>query len=193
MYRYGYLWSVHSLYNWWRDQGRAGASHGYASIDIRRRTRRYRHRYRYSRFTPLTHLFGHLGRGRVAAVGAVAVLPEPHGRVRGAPLARLEMPPLALWVLTSRHTNHLPPGRVQGRCRLGQVHTRATSRHHQPFLALPHRCGRGFDEGGILCCIYRPLSFFFACETSGYPLELVNCFAPPPKEYVFPKDLYPFE
>ena len=24
VYRYGYLWSVHSLYNWWRDQGRAG-------------------------------------------------------------------------------------------------------------------------------------------------------------------------
>ena len=29
--------------------------------------------------------------------------------------------------------------------------------------------------------------------TTGYPLELVNCFAPPPKEYVFPKDLYPFD
>lgn len=27
----------------------------------------------------------------------------------------------------------------------------------------------------------------------GYPLELVNCFAPPAREYVFPRDLYPLE
>lgn len=30
---------------------------------------------------------------------------------------------------------------------------------------------------------YSPFSF-------GYPLELVNCLSPPPKEYVFPRDLY---
>lgn len=29
--------------------------------------------------------------------------------------------------------------------------------------------------------------------TRGYPFELINCFAPPEKEYVFPKDLYPYE
>jgi hypothetical protein len=33
----------------------------------------------------------------------------------------------------------------------------------------------------------------FSPFRTGYPLELVNCFAPPTKEYVFPKDLYPFE
>ena len=27
----------------------------------------------------------------------------------------------------------------------------------------------------------------------GYPLELINCFAPPAQEYVFPRDLYPIE
>lgn len=27
----------------------------------------------------------------------------------------------------------------------------------------------------------------------GYPLELINCFAPPAREYVFPRDLYPIE
>eukprot|EP00611_Tribonema_gayanum_P021189 TRINITY_DN4026_c1_g1_i1.p2 TRINITY_DN4026_c1_g1~~TRINITY_DN4026_c1_g1_i1.p2 ORF type:complete len:152 (-),score=41.29 TRINITY_DN4026_c1_g1_i1:283-738(-) len=26
VYRYGYLWAVHSLYYWWRDQGRAEAA-----------------------------------------------------------------------------------------------------------------------------------------------------------------------
>lgn len=27
----------------------------------------------------------------------------------------------------------------------------------------------------------------------GYPLELINCIAPPTKEYIFPRDLYPYE
>jgi hypothetical protein len=31
----------------------------------------------------------------------------------------------------------------------------------------------------------------FSPFTLGFPLELINCFAPPSKEYVFPRDLYP--
>jgi hypothetical protein len=29
--------------------------------------------------------------------------------------------------------------------------------------------------------------------TLGFPLELVNCIAPPPREYEFPRDLYHYE
>ena len=31
----------------------------------------------------------------------------------------------------------------------------------------------------------------FSPFTTGFPLELINCFAPPSKEYIFPRDLYP--
>ena len=27
----------------------------------------------------------------------------------------------------------------------------------------------------------------------GYSLDFINCFAPPTREYVFPRDLYPYE
>ena len=40
--------------------------------------------------------------------------------------------------------------------------------------------------------LLRSLINRFSPFRTGYPLELVNCFAPPPKEYIFPKDLYPY-
>ena len=39
--------------------------------------------------------------------------------------------------------------------------------------------------------IFRNLVNRFSPFTTGYPLELVNCFASPQKEYIFPRDLYP--
>ena len=40
--------------------------------------------------------------------------------------------------------------------------------------------------------ILRNIINLYSPITLGYPLELVNCFAPPAEEYVFPQDLHPF-
>ena len=37
----------------------------------------------------------------------------------------------------------------------------------------------------------RAIIDWFSPFFTGYPLELVNCFTPPAKEYEFPRDLYP--
>ena len=95
VYRYGYLWSVHSLYNWWRDQGRAEEG----SLQ--------------SELSPCY-------------------------------LNRMDVTEVAVgW-------------------------------------------------GKYTLELLRSLINRFSPFRTGYPLELVNCFAPPPKEYIFPKDLYPY-
>lgn len=94
VYRYGYLWSVHSLYYWWRDQGRAeGAS-------------------QQSELSPCY-------------------------------LNRMDASEVAI--------------------------------------------GWGKYSLEVLRNVINRYSPF----STGYPLELVNCFAPPSKEYEFPRDLYP--
>ena len=94
VYRYGYLWAVHSLYYWWRDQGRAESG----SIQ--------------SELSPCY-------------------------------LNRIDASEVAVgW----------------GKYSLELLRT-AINRY-SPF-------------------------------TTGYPLELVNCFAAEPQEYEFPRDLYP--
>ena len=39
--------------------------------------------------------------------------------------------------------------------------------------------------------LFRAFVNRFSPFTTGFPLELINCFAPPSKEYIFPRDLYP--
>ena len=96
VYRYGYLWSVHSLYYWWRDQG-------------------------------------------IAEAGSLQAAYSP------CYLNRMDATEVAVgW----------------GKVVLEGL--RALVNKYSPF-------------------------------TLGFPLELVNCFAPPPREYVFPRDLYHYD
>ena len=41
--------------------------------------------------------------------------------------------------------------------------------------------------------LLRALVNKFSPFALGFPLELVNCFAPPPREYKFPRDLYHYD